>query len=372
MLKADKIGVLISGKKINQSNKELLDAARFLNEGDSYSVVVLSRKSKKINTLASESGLDVCRLRKTVEQKDFNASLKFSELLKQQEISTIIFRDFESTALLVTAKFLLKGRLRLVLVQEKHLYDIDKDVLSTFRFNQIDAWVTPINQTANGVKAVTNLPPDKIHILNMPIPRKPFSFDQEDRSIRKTILFDDSAHLVVGWSVPKQRDLFQRTARNVLQLIRLSLDFKICLNLPHHSEREFFAEIPELKAYQKEIKFTDFDTQDADMYAHMDLLFIDPELEPFSGVANRAIIAGVVPVAPKSLVSNELLLNGDLGLLYSELESTTSLKQILNTSVLAQFRKRLDDYVGVQFTKKRFKENLEALLESLPKKAAAR
>ncbi|MCH2214702.1 MAG: hypothetical protein MK086_05980 [Flavobacteriales bacterium] len=372
MLKADNIGVLITGKRINQSNKELLDAARLMNEGDDYSVTILSRKSRKIRRFAEEAGLNTCSLKKIIDQRDFNASLKFSELLKEEEISTIIFRDFESTGLLVSTKFLLKGRLRLVLVQDQHLSDIDTDVLSTFRFNQIDAWVTPVNHTANSVKALTNLSPRKIHVFSMPVPRKPFSFDEDDRNIRKTILFEHPNYITVGWSVPRRRDLLQRTGRSILQLLRMGTGVKICLNLRYHSEGEFFAEIPELKSFSKEIIVTEFDTQDADMYGHLDFLFVDVELEPFSGIVNRAIIAEVVPIASKSLVSNELLLNGELGILTSELGTEPVPRNLSESTILSEFRSRLNDYVGIQFTKKRFKENLEALLESLPAKADAR
>jgi len=362
-----RVGILIVEKGLSKSTKELLEAARFINDGQNE-VIVIAPKSKKIQTIIDEYRLMFCRIKRRHLGSDFKASLKFAQLIKEEKVSTIIYRDTNSTSILVKTKFLLKGRLRLVLIQDKHLADIGKDILSSFGYNQIDAWVTPINQTASGVKMLTNLPMERIHILNMPVPRKPFLLEEDQKELRKSVLFNDSTNLVVGWAVPIQRQLFQRTARKILRLLQNNQNVKVCLNLTHHSDDQFYAEIPEMLAFKERIRTTSFDTHDADMYAHLDFLFVDSELEPFAGIITRAIISGVIPSAPKSLVSNELLKNGELGILYSERDSKLIDEKISSVAYLTSHRLSLEEYVGTQFSKKRFKENFEALLKSLPGK----
>lgn len=362
---------MIHGKKLDASKREILTAAKIIN-GGVFRVLLFGKNKSKAKAMASQSRLGYVNIGKIAGPHDFHAALKFTKLLKDKGISTIIFRDHRSTNLLVTTKFLMKGRLRLVFIQDRHLSEMKPDFLHTFRFNQIDAWIAPINQTANNVKVATNLALDKVHVLPLPIPRKPFQFDMDERNLRKSILFGDAESVVVGWSVPKDKALLQRTGRKLLQLLRLKKGIKVCLNLHGSKLEDFFAEIPEMRAFKDAIKATPFDHHDSDMYAHLDLLFIDPEREPFAGITKRALMAGVLPLAPKSLISDELLDNGKHGLIYSDSDSAAKFEKALDPIFLANFREEVRVYIGEKFTKKRFKENLEALIHSLPKKARAR
>ncbi len=315
---------------MDASKREILTAARIVNKGD-FSISLFGMSKSKAKAAASHARLNYVKLGKIAGRHDFNASLKFTQLLKDKDISTVIFRDHRSTNLLVTAKFLMKGRLRLVFIQDRHLSEMKPDFLHTFRFNQIDAWITPINQTANSVKAATHLALDKVHVLPLPIPRKPFQFDEDERSLRKSILFGDAESLVVGWSLPEgQQDLIQRTGRKLLQLLRLNKGLNVCLNLQGAKLEDFFAEIPEMHAFKDVIRATPFDPHDADMYAHLDALFIDPEREPFVGITRRALMAGVLPIAPKSLVSDELLENGKIGIIYTERNNAEVFEKVVD------------------------------------------
>ncbi|HKK40498.1 MAG TPA: hypothetical protein VJ949_13840 [Cryomorphaceae bacterium] len=371
MIKKEKIGILIYGKKLDASKREILIAAKIMNSGR-FRILLFGKNKSKAKSLASQSRLEYVKIGKIAGRHDFNAALKFTKILKDKGISTIIFRDHRSTNLLVTTKFLMKGRLRLVFIQDRHLTEMKPDFLHTFRFNQIDAWITPINQTANNVKVATNLALDKVHVLPLPVPRKLFQFDKDERDLRKSILFGDSGSIVMGWSVPKDKALVQRTGMKLLQLLRSKKGVNICLNFRGSKLEDFYAEIPELHAFKDVIKATPFDHHDADMYAHLDALFIDPEREPFSGIAKRALMAGVLPVAPKSLVSDELLDNGKHGIIYTDSDSATKFEKATDPSFLANFREEIQVYVGERFTKKRFKADLEALIHALPKKARAR
>lgn len=371
MAHKEKVGVLLRGKKLNEEKREILLASKLI-DPERYEIIFFGKKSGWVKTEIKQQGMSFVKLGKLADRHDFNASLKFTQILKKHKVTTILFRNFSSTNLLVTAKFLMKGKLRLVLIQNRHTREMDQDVLRTFRFNQIDAWVTPVSQTANGVKTLTNLPLERIHVLPMPIPRKPFQVDTEEISLRKSILFDEVPAVVLGWAVPTDRSLFQRTSRLLLKVLRANPAVKVCLNLEGGgSLDEFYAEIPEMRMFKDRIKATSFSSKDADMYVHLDYLMIDIELEPFAGLFNRALLAGVVPIAPKSVLTGELSQNGSLGILYNEANYAEVLEKISDTEAKEAYKDRICDHIGKQFTKKRFKNDLETLLESLPKKAEA-
>jgi hypothetical protein len=368
-MKKEKIGVLIYGKKLNSSKVEIIDAARILNK-TAFKVSLFGKSKSKVKSVASQSHLQYVNLGKKLSRNDFSASLRFTKLLKDKGISTILFRDHRSTGLLVTTKFLLKGKLRLIFIQDRHLSEMKPDFLHTFRFNQIDAWITPMNQTAHTVKGATHLALDKIHIMPLPIPRKPFQFEEEERKLRKSILFGNSESIVIGWNVPESGAYVQRTGNMLVKLLR-SADVKLCINVKNSDAQNLYDAFPELAAFTSVTKITPFDPHDADLYAHLDVIFIDPEIEPFSGITRRALMAGVLPVAPKSLVADELLENGEKGMIYSEQDCGKALAEKINPSFLARFREKTQGQIGEKYTKKRFKENLEALIHSLPKKAKA-
>lgn len=371
MIKKEKIGILIYGKGANSSVRELLTAAKIVDKG-LFRVTLFGESKSKAKAIASQEGLRYVKLGKIAGRQDFKASLKFTQLLKDENISTIIFRDQRTTNLLVTAKFLMKGKLRLIFIQNRHLNDMKPDFLHTFRFNQIDAWITPINQTANAVKASTNLALDKVHVLPLPIPRKPYRFDEDERKLRKSILFGNPDLPVVGWNVPKESDLIRRTLGKLMEVLRSEGEVNVCLNSQKGSWQDLLAEMPELLAYEAAIKVTPFDSHDADMYAHLDVILVDPETEPFSGIIRRALMAGVLPVAPKSLVADELLENGRLGLIYTDSDGSNFIDRVTDSNFLSAFKAESQAYIGEKYTKKRFKENLEALISALPKKAKAR
>jgi hypothetical protein len=366
----EKVGILLRGKKLNESKREILLAAKLV-DSFRFEVKVFAKKSSWIKAEIKQNGMEFVKLGKLADRHDFNASLKFTQILKKHKVTTILFRDFDSTNLLVTAKYLMKGRLRLVLIQNRHTRELDQDVLRTFRFNQIDAWVTPVSQTANGVRILTNLPSEKIHVLPMPIPRKPFQVDEEEVRLRKNILFGEVPPIVVGWAVPSDRSLFQRTSRLLLKILRANTEVRVCLNLENATIEEFLAEVPELKIFENRMKATSFSHKDADMYVHLDFLLVDIEHEPFAGLFNRALLACVVPVASKSVLTGELSLNGSLGIVYSEVNCNDVIEVVNNEAIRKQYQTRIREHIGKQFTKKRFKNDLETLLDSLPKKAEA-
>lgn len=369
-MKKDKIGILLYGKKLNASKREILTAAKIITKG-SFEITLFGKSKDKIRVTAAQEGLPYIKLGKKIRRNDFSASLKFTQLLKDRGISTIIFRDHRSTNLLVTSKFLMKGKLRLIFFQDRHLSDMKSDFLNTFRFNQIDAWITPMSQTANTVKAATHLALDKIHVMPLPIPRKPFQFEEEERKLRKSILFKDPYGIVVGWNVPDDMQLVMRTGQRIVDLMRAK-KINLCLNVRDSKLETLFALLPELGPFKDSIKSTPFDPHDADMYAHLDALFIDPENEPFSGITRRALMAGVLPFSPKSLVTDELLENGDKGIIYTESDGSEIFVQALDSNNLDSFRIETKGKIGEKYTKKRFRENLEALIHSLPRKAKAR
>jgi len=369
---SERIGILIGKKSLNRSERELLGAGTLI-DASRFRVTLLGKKKSKARRQAEDEGLEFVRVGKITKYKDFNAALRLSGILKEQEVTTVLFRDPEDSGLLVTTKFLMKGRLRLIFIQDRPISEMTRDFLLTFQFNQIDAWVTPLMSTAKNVKTATNLDHAKVHVFPLPVQRKPFVSIDENRSSDR----DEVNGLRIGWNLPTDESTAARTAQRILDCMRQMECSSLVLNAPGWKEKNVFEFLPVFKEFKKRIEVTSYCTDQPDFYSAIDLCFIDPEYEPFEGVAVRCLFSGVAPIVPKSMVSNELFENGELAWSYDPSETSFDsghdiFERVNQPDFRSKFRNSALKRIGKRYTRRRFKENLQALIEALPEKSAIR
>ncbi len=363
--------MFIGDKHYDVVKREMLLTGQMLSK-DSLEFVLIGRKKGEPYKKAKHSGLHRIGLGKSSVRNDFNASLRFANTLREEGISTLIFRDHKETGLLVTTKFLMKGRLRLIYIQDRPLAEMKRDFLHTFRFNQIDAWLTPLNHTATDVKRGTNLDHSKVHVIPIPISRKQFDFSDEERHKAKTQLFpNDSDPKIIGWHVPDEVGFIETTGKVLTELLKVHSDVRLSLNGSAGSIDYLKEKIPDLFVDEHRIVISSYQVYDPQFYMGLDACMVDPELEPFLGVAYRTLLSGILPISRKCLIGNELFDNGKYSVEYgngSSLSDDDLMTLHLQNGALPNSRK----HIGKRLTKKRFKENLEALINALPKKSVAR
>lgn len=364
----DRIGILIGGKALNPSERELLGAGTLI-DTQGFSVTLLGKKKSKARVMAEDEGLEFVGLGKITKRKDFNAALKLSDILKKKGVTTILFRDPGDSGLLVTTKFLMKGRLRLIFIQDRPIRDMTRDFLLTFQFNQIDAWVTPLMNTAKNVKTATNLDHSKVHVFPLPVPRKPFVSlgNRRARDQRKT-------GIVMGWNLPPDKEPATRTSMRIADCFEKFVGLSLIINAPGLTMEEVFERLPLLRKFKTRIKMASMEMDEPTFYDKVDVCFLDPEYEPFGGMAIRCLFSGVPPIVPKSMLSNELFENGDLAWTYDtedpSFESAARLYDRLgDPDFQSEFRQVALKRLGKRYTRKRFKQNIHALIEALPEKS---
>ena len=332
-------------------------------------ITLLGKKKLKKRSEIADEGMDLVRIGKIIKRKDFNSALKLSNLLKSEDISVILYRNPGDSALLVTTKFLMKGRLRLIFIQDRPIAEMNRDFLQTFQFNQIDAWITPLIQTAKNVKTATNLDHAKVHTFSLPIARRPYvdikpTSDPSASKEKKSL----------GWFLPERDDLKARTALRIAKIFQEESKFTLLVNT-RSRKKDVLDELTELMPFKDQIQTTYHSIDAPDFYAKIDACFVDSEREPFSGISVRLLFSGVLPLVGKNLLSDELFENGKLcNYITSDGESeATKIYQKLNLpNFRNEFREEAKNILGKRYTKKRFNQNIRALIDALPKKSRFR
>lgn len=368
MKQPNRIGILIGSKNLSTSELQLLGAGRLMDR-EELPIKFLGKKKLKKRAEIADEGMEFVTIGKIIKRKDFNSALKLSNLLKSEDISVVLYRNPGDSALLVTTKFLMKGRLRLIFIQDRPIAEMSTDFLHTFQFNQIDAWITPLMQTAKNVKTSTNLDHSKVHVFSLPIARKPYI------SIENSIESNPSKeNKTLGWFLPKRNDIKRRTALRIANILSEETRFTLLVNTQTRKS-DLREELPELLPFKDRIHLTAYPIDNPDYYANLNACFVDSESEPFSGISVRLLFSGVLPLVGKNLLSDELFENGKLcTYLLSDRKGQAS--EIYEKLDYPKFRQTLRaealHTIGKRYSKKRFNQNIHALIEALPKKSRFR
>jgi hypothetical protein len=370
----EQIGIVLHGKSLSVSERELVGAGVLI-DTKNLPVTLFGKKNSKAKSTAKQEGLTFVRLGKKITKlKDFNAALRLSETLKVEGITTILFRDPRNSGLLVTTKFLMKGKLKLIFMQDRPIREMARDFLLTFQFNQIDAWITPLIQTAKNVKTTTNLDHSKVHVFPLPIPRKPYlriggALRRSDRKEKQRI--------TIGYHLPEDEALSGRSARRISACMGHCENMVLIVNSRSSSAVNWVNRNNLMTPFADRVKYTTYRADHPDFYRKIDACFIDPENEPFEGIAVRCLFSGVMPVAPKSMITDELFANGKLAVTYdvnhAHPEFTSNLIAILeDPEALSNWHESAMKTLGKRYTKKQFKQNIRALVRALPRQSLIR
>jgi len=308
---------------------------------------------------------------------NFNDALHFKSMLKECDVKTMIFRDPALASFLVTTKYLRKGRLSLLFLQVRGIHGSSNDVLNTFRFSQLDAWITPLNATGNDVRNETNINSEKVHVLQYPLQLNKLSDDpksivklREKRKIPNDLLVLGLS--VDGSGIPSDLKTLIAAISSSETLREKSF---ILISIQHHEKKKKLRKKLESILVSSNVfgmvLHTPSEKKLTKTLSVSDALFLLPELEPFSGIGKLGLAGGIPCIAPNSLITAEILNNGEFGILYNRDSQEDLQHKLLEFTESSDIK---DKFQGIQSEAVRntadidhFCENLENIIESIPK-----
>ncbi len=312
-----RIGLVVSSGKLGSEMREMKILFKLFEKGPTKGTLIHLESAIKSKN-AQPNGAE--------EAGEYRKALKFANLAKKLKLDVCIYRDFYQSATLTAAKTILKNRLKLVFIQESPSDYLKADPLNVFRANQLDAWVSPLNATANEVRALTQVPQQRIHIIQPPIQLAGMkgagdlkSKFRKDHAIGADQLIV-GIQLDAGLSLPKEvQTLMRSLKRSALLRQRLFLFIEWHGGLEGEGESIFQELTTALVNMEMRQSFIQVQREGRtnEQQASLDIALIIADGEPYRLKAWEAMERGIYCIASATQVTAELLRNGEYGWLYS-------------------------------------------------------
>lgn len=254
---------------------------------------------------------------------DFGKARKLAILLQTEQIETLIFRDNFDMSLLVSTKYLLGGKIRLIYFQGMQLGMSKRGLLHTLRFRALDAWLTPLPSLALQATKLTRINPDKVHVV--PLGRDFALHNNEEyrKSYRQNLSIPEHAFLagILGRLDPaKGQDLLIKAA-SLVQNENLHLVFQGETTKGEHSGFEQLLRDSAVQfKIQDRVHFVEFDPNPAAFFSAIDLFVMASKRETFGMSTIEALAAGVPVLGSDAGGTPEILEEGKSGILFKTLD----------------------------------------------------
>jgi len=253
---------------------------------------------------------------------DFGKARNLARLLKAEQVETLIFRDNFDMSLLVSTKYLLGNKIKLIYFQGMQLGMPKRGLLHTLRFRALDAWLTPLPSLALQASQLTRIKADKVHVV--PLGRD-FAIHKNEESrklYRHNLDIPENAFLagILGRLDPaKGQDLLIK-ATALVQNENLHLVFQgETTKGEHRGFEQVLRESAQQFKIQDRVHFAEFDQNPAAFFSAIDLFVMASKRETFGMSTIEALAAGVPVLGSDAGGTPEILEEGKSGVLFKTL-----------------------------------------------------
>jgi len=252
---------------------------------------------------------------------DFSAVKNWKQLIQEHQIDVVWIRDTRDMQVAGLAKNAAQGDVKLVYQQAMQLGVSKKDPFHTMRFKRIDAWVSPLSFLSDQVKALTNFPEDRIHIIPLGTKASRFQNLPDKIEIRKQLKLPKEAVIggLVGRIDPLKGQFFMV---EVIAAITQDYPNFHLLFVGESTKNEGESHYKAIQALIKQNKLEDrvhilpFMSDIEKAFACMDIAIMASAGETFGMVTIEAMMSGLPVLGTNSSGTPELLGNGEFGVLF--------------------------------------------------------
>ena len=212
------IGFLCGATSWGGLEINVLRLARWLAERH-RSVVIYGTKDSPLAENAVQEGLPFHPLSRVGKYGGLLSGRRLDRMIAADGVSVLTVHTSKDLLVASLAKKLAGNRLKLVFVQHMQIGSDKRDFFHTLEYQSLDAWVTPLQILADGVKRLTRLDPPKIHVIPYGIELSRFTDHargREEARKRLDLPINQTLVGVVGRFDPKKgQDVLIRAARLV-------------------------------------------------------------------------------------------------------------------------------------------------------------
>ena len=262
---------------------------------------------------ANELGLPIQAVPRNKKYFDFMHARSLAKIFQKDGIEIVHFRDNRDLDFLGWLKFFSSGKIKLVYHQAMQLGVPKKDIIHTFRFNRIDAWVSTLNYMKKQVLSHTKFPEKKLHVIPLGTNIDSTSIHSKEEARKLLNLHSDKFLVgVVGRLDEKKGQL------EVIQALSLLKDSEKNIHVVFIGDKTKNEADAYVQKLQHAIEFnhlqekTTFLPHQSDMqllYSAFDLVIVPSWEETFGTVTIEAMASGVPVIGSNTAGTAEILEN---------------------------------------------------------------
>ena len=140
--------------------------AKWMQDGG-YRVILFAVPDSPIADEAKRIGLQFVPVRRSSKYFDFLNAYRISVLFRKLGVSVVWFSDTRDMDTLAWAKRFSQSSFQLLYQQAMQFTVNKRDLIHTFRFNAIDAWVSTLSFLREQVEQFTRYPKQNIHVVSL-------------------------------------------------------------------------------------------------------------------------------------------------------------------------------------------------------------
>jgi glycosyltransferase involved in cell wall biosynthesis len=262
---------------------------------------------------ATELGLPIQAVPRNKKYFDFMHARSLAKIFQKDGIEIVHFRDNRDLDFLGWLKFFSSREIKLVYHQAMQLGVPKKDIIHTFRFNRIDAWVSTLNYMKKQVLSHTKFPEKKLHVIPLGTNIDSTSIHSKEEARKLLNLHSDKFLVgVVGRLDEKKGQL------EVIQALSLLKDSEKNIHVVFIGDKTKNEADAYVQKLQHAIEFnhlqekTTFLPHQSDMqllYSAFDLVIVPSWEETFGTVTIEAMASGVPVIGSNTAGTAEILEN---------------------------------------------------------------
>ena len=262
---------------------------------------------------ATELGLQIQAVQRNKKYFDFNHARSLAKIFQNDGIEIVHFRDNRDLDFLGWVKFFSSGKIKLVYHQAMQLGVPKKDILHTFRFNRIDAWVSTLDYMKKQVLSHTKFPEKKLYVVPLGTNIDSTSIHSKDEA--RNLLHLPSTKFLIGVVGRLDEKKGQLEVIQALSLLKETEKNIHVVFIGDKTKNEADAYVQklndsiELNHLQDKASFLPHQSDIQKLYGAFDLVIVPSWEETFGTVTIEAMASGVPIIGSNTAGTAEILGN---------------------------------------------------------------
>jgi glycosyltransferase involved in cell wall biosynthesis len=341
-----RIGFYCSSKSYGGLEINILRILEWLGDRG-WDILVFGLPDTPMILNAEKKNLKIIPVKDNHKYADIAAARRLSGLLEREGINILFIGTNKDISLGALVKSYFKKDLKLIYHQQMQIGIQKNDLLHTWRFARLDAWISPLQFLAEEVERRTRFNPEKVHVIPLCIDTGIFTQSSltKEKALKMLKLPPNRNILgILGRIDPLKGQKFLIEAIHKLKEQNTETDLLIMGAKTLNTSDDYIDLLKKITVDLKledHIHFRPFAEDTVQFYKAIDVFAMATNRETFGMVTIEAMASGVPVIGNNSGGTPEILGNGKFGVLYDpgNLEDFTRkfIRLITHPAMLKEF-----------------------------------